>query len=227
MNDELVTAISELDEEKAVRIAKKRLDEGADPMAILASCQEGMMQVGKRFETGEYFISDLMMAGEIFKTATAPLEARISAGGGGGRKGKIVFGTVKGDIHNIGKNIVVGLLKAVGYDVLDLGVDVPPQKFVDAVKETGAKIVGLSGLLTVAYDAMKETVSTLNTAGLKVKVMIGGGPMTSAVKDYTGADAWGADAQTAVRVANQWTKQKGNSGPNDSPDKQARKGVAQ
>jgi len=168
-----------------------------------------MMKVGKRFETGEYFISDLMLAGDIFKTATAPLEARITAGGGAGKKGKIVFGTVKGDIHNIGKDIVVGLLKAGGFDVLDLGIDVPPRKFVDAVKETRANIVGLSGLLTVAYDAMKETVSALNAAGLKVKVMIGGGPMTSAVKDFTGADAWGTDAQSAVTLANQWAKQEG------------------
>jgi 5-methyltetrahydrofolate--homocysteine methyltransferase len=209
MNDELATAISDLEEEKALRLAKERFEKGDDPMAILASCQEGMMKVGKRFETGEYFISDLMLAGDIFKTATAPLEARITAGGGAGNKGKIVFGTVKGDIHNIGKDIVVGLLKAGGFDVLDLGIDVPPRKFVDAVKETGANIVGLSGLLTVAYDAMKETVSALNAAGLKVKVMIGGGPMTSAVKEFTGADAWGTDAQSAVTLANQWAKQEG------------------
>jgi len=206
MNDELAAAISDLDEEKALRLVKERLEKGDDPMALLASCQEGMMQVGTRFETCEYFISDLMMAGEIFKAATEPLEAQIIAGGGAGEKGKIVFGTVKGDIHNIGKDIVIGLLKAAGYEVRDLGIDVPHEKFVEAVKETGAKIVGLSGLLTIAYDAMKETIESLKAAGLEVKVMIGGGPMTSAVKEFTGADAWATNAQAAVILANQWTE---------------------
>ena len=204
MNDELAAAISDLEEEKTVRLVKECLERGDDPMALLARCQEGMMQVGRRFESGEYFISDLMMAGEIFKTATAPLESLMSAGGGTARKGKIVLGTVKGDIHNIGKDIVAGLLKAGGFEVTDLGIDVPPERFVEAAKETGAKIVGLSGLLTVAYDAMKETVSALKTVDPEVKVMIGGGPMTAAIKDFTGADAWGADAQSAVKLANQW-----------------------
>jgi methanogenic corrinoid protein MtbC1 len=205
VNDELVTAISDLDEEKAVQLVKEHVDAGVDAMVILANCQEGMMQVGNRFESGEYFISDLMMAGEVFKNATAGLEAAMVSGGRAPMKGKIVFGTVKGDIHNIGKDIVVGLLKAAGYDVMDLGIDIPPDRFVDAVKETGTKIVGLSGLLTVAYDSMKETIAALKSANLDVRVMIGGGAMTAAVKDYTGADAWAIDAQSAVRFANEWT----------------------
>jgi 5-methyltetrahydrofolate--homocysteine methyltransferase len=202
----LVTAISDLEDEKAVRLVQDRLDAAVDPMAILESCQEGMMQVGKRFESGEYFISDLMMAGEIFKSATAGLEAAMVSGGRAPMKGRIVFGTVKGDIHNIGKDIVVGLLKAAGYDVTDLGIDVSPDRFVDAAKETGTKIVGLSGLLTVAYDSMRETIAALKSANLDVRVMIGGGAMTAAVKDYTEADAWAIDAQSAVRFANEWTK---------------------
>ncbi|MGD0658524.1 MAG: cobalamin-dependent protein [Syntrophorhabdales bacterium] len=206
MNNRLVAAISDLDEGEAVSLVKELLNEGVDPIAILASCQEGMMQVGKRFENAEYFISDLMMAAEIFKTATAPLETRISAGGGTRKKGTIVFGTVKGDIHNIGKDIVIGLLRAAGYDVLDLGTDVPAQRFVDAASETGARIVGLSGLLTIAYEAMKETRAALDAAGLDVKVMIGGGPMTASVKEYVGADGWGINAQSAVTLANQWTE---------------------
>jgi methanogenic corrinoid protein MtbC1 len=207
MNEELVAAFSDLEEEKAVRLVTERLEAGDDPMTILAGCQEGMMQVGKRFEKSEYFISDLMMAGEIFKAATAPLEARIATAGGSGTRGKIVFGTVKGDIHNIGKDIVVGLLRAGGFEVIDLGIDVPSEKFVEAVKQTGARIVGLSGLLTVAYGSMKETIRALDGAGLKVRVMIGGGPMTSAVKEHVGADAFGTDAQAAVRFANQWTEE--------------------
>lgn len=210
MDDELAIAISDLEEEKAVKLVEEGLETGIDPVTILAGCQAGMMLVGQRYETGEYFVSDLMMAGEIFQAATAPLASRITTGGGGGR-GKIVFGTVKGDIHNVGKDITIGLLKASGYDVLDLGIDVPPQKFVDAVKETGAKILGLSGLLTIAFDAMRETIATLDSEGLrdKVKVMIGGGAMTAAIKEYTGADAWGGNAQAAVTLANQWTEEVG------------------
>jgi len=206
MNKELVAAIADLDQGKAISLVNGLLDGGVDSVEILASCQAGMTQVGIRFETEEYFISDLMMAAEVFKTATAPLEARISSEGRVGKKGTIVFGTVKGDIHNIGKDIVIGLLRAAGYEVVDLGIDVPAERFVDAVRKTGARIVGLSGLLTVAYDAMKETRAALDAANLKVKVMIGGGPMTAGVKEHVGADGWGTNAQSAVTLADQWTE---------------------
>jgi len=207
MDDQLASAISDLDEELAVGLVQKRLAEGIDAAAILAACQAGMTAVGQRYEAGEYFISDLMMAGEIFQAATTPLHSRIATGGQGTR-GKIVFGTVKGDIHNIGKDIVIGLLRASGYDVLDLGIDVPAERFVQAVKDTGASVLGLSGLLTIAYETMKDTVYALQGAGLrdKVKVMIGGGPMTATIKDYTGADGWGSNAQAAVTLAHQWTE---------------------
>jgi methanogenic corrinoid protein MtbC1 len=207
MSDELATAISDLEEDKALQLVQSGIDRGDDAPAILASCQEGMTLVGKRYETGEYFISDLMMSGEIFKKASEILAPRIKTGGGSAR-GKVVFGTVKGDIHSIGKDLVVSLLRAAGYDVLDLGVDVPPQKFVDAVRETGAKIVGLSGLLTIAFDSMKETIADMDAAGFRpsVKVMIGGGPVSATAQRYTDADAWGADAHAAVSLCNEWTK---------------------
>ncbi len=205
MSDQLATAIADLEEPTALKLVQERLDAGEDPAAILTSCREGMVLVGKRYEASEYFVSDLIMAGEIFKQALALFSSRIKADTGGGR-GKVVVGTVKGDIHDIGKDIVVSLLKAANYDVRDLGVDVPPGKFVDAVKETGATIVGLSGLLTISFEAMKQTIAALDAAGLrpKVKVMIGGGPVTATVQQYSGADAWGADAQTAVTLCNQW-----------------------
>jgi methanogenic corrinoid protein MtbC1 len=118
----------------------------------------------------------------------------------------VVVGTVKGDIHDIGKDLVVSMLKAANYEVIDLGVDVPPAKFVEAVQASQARIVGLSGLLTVSFDSMKSTVAALETAGLRsgVKVMIGGGPVTEQVRAYVGADALGADAQVAVALCNQW-----------------------
>ena len=208
MSDELATAMADLEESTVLKLVRQRLDAGEDPLAILASCRDGMTQVGKRFEANEYFISELIMAGEIFKEATALISPRLKMDAIGSR-GKVVIGTVKGDIHDIGKDIVVSLLKAANYDVRDLGVDVPAQKVVDAVKETGATVVGLSGLLTIGFDSMKETLAALVAAGLrsKVKVMIGGGSVTETVKEYTGADAWGTDAQAAVSFCNQWIKE--------------------
>lgn len=206
MSDKLAAAISELEEEQMKALVKERLDAGDDPQAILASCRDGMTQVGQRYETGEYFVSELIMAGEMFKTANALLAPHFTAGSGT-FKGKVIFGTVKNDIHDIGKDLVVGMLKAAGYEVFDLGIDVPVDKFVQTVKETGARIVGLSGLLTIAFDSMKATVDALQAAGLRpgVKVMIGGGPVTQQVLEFTGADALGVDAQAAVNFANQWT----------------------
>lgn len=205
MSDNLVTAISDLEEEKTLKLVQEQLDRGTDPMAILASCREGMVAVGKRYEAGEYFVSDLIMAGELLKQTTRLLGPQLK-GDGGSSRGKVVIGTVKGDIHDIGKDIVVSLLRAGGYEVTDLGVDTPPAKFVEAVKTSGASIVGLSGLLTISFDAMKTTVAELQAAGLRsqVKVMIGGGPTTEQVRQYVGADARGADAQAAVALCNQW-----------------------
>jgi methanogenic corrinoid protein MtbC1 len=205
MSDEIATAISDLEEGRVLELVRARLAKGEDAVAILASCQEGMRLVGQRFESAEYFVSDLMMSGEILKKATELLAPYLKTGAVG-IKGKVVLGTVKGDIHNIGKDIVVGLLEASGYDVLDLGVDVPAQKFVDAVKESGAQVVGLSGLLTVAFDSMKDTVAAIDASKLRpgVRVMIGGGTVSEAVQKYTGADAWGSDAHVAVTLCDRW-----------------------
>lgn len=206
MDDQLSQALVDLEEDTVLKLVQERLDSKADPQAILDSCREGMKLVGQRFESGDYYISELIMAGEIFKQVTAMLPLSVSNSSGTSR-GKIVFGTVKGDIHTIGKGLVVGMLRAAGYEVIDLGIDVPVERFVGAVKETGAKIVGLSGLLTIAFDSMKATVEALESAGLRpgVKVMIGGGPVTEAVLKFTGADAFGVNAQEAVNFANQWT----------------------
>jgi len=205
MSDQLATALADLEEESALKLVQERLDAGDDPMAILKSCHEGMAMVGKRYEGSEYYVSDLIMAGEIFKEAMALLGSRLKADTSS-KRGKVVAGTVKGDIHDIGKDILVTILKAANYDVLDLGVDVPPQKFVEAVKESGATIVGLSGLLTTSFESMKETVAAFEAAGLRsrVKVMVGGGPVNEMVRAYVSADAFGADAQAAVTLCNQW-----------------------
>jgi methanogenic corrinoid protein MtbC1 len=205
MSSELKKALSDLNEEEALRLVKEELAAGTDPMAILRSCQEGMSLVGERFEKGEYFISDLMMAGEILKQASEVLKPLLK-GAGAPTGGRVVLGTVKGDIHDIGKDLVAGLLEASNYAVTDVGVDVPPDRFVSALQETGATVLGLSGLLTMAFDSMRDTVAAVEAAGLrpKVRIMIGGGPVDEKVRSFAKADAWGADAQAAVTICRQW-----------------------
>jgi len=203
MSDELRQALSDLEEETALKLVQERLDASDDPMSIIAACREGMADVGKRYEANEYYVSELIMAGEVFKQAMAKIGTKFQTDSGP-KRGSIMIGTVKGDIHDIGKDIVVSLLQAGNYNVIDLGVDAPSEKFVEAVKESGATVVGLSGLLTVSFDAMKETVDALKSAELPVKVMVGGGPVTEQVRTYVGADAFGADAQAAVALCDQW-----------------------
>jgi 5-methyltetrahydrofolate--homocysteine methyltransferase len=205
MASELALAMADLEETKVQGLVKAGLAAGASPNQLLEQCREGMTLIGKRFESGEYFLSDLIMAGEIFKTAAAELTAH--GGGGGASKGTVVLGTVRGDIHDIGKDIVVTMLRGAGYDVQDLGVDVPAHRFVESVKATGARVVGMSGLLTISFDPMKETVAALRAEGLPVKVMIGGGPVSESVRAYVGADALGLDAQAAVALTDQWLAQ--------------------
>ncbi len=205
MSEQLVKAFVELDEGGVLKLVEQRIGAGEEPLVILEDCRQGMTEVGKLFEQGEYFISELIMAGEIFKQAMQFLLPKLAAGGPAAR-GRVVIGTVKGDIHDLGKNIVVTLLRAANYEVHDLGVDVPPERFVEVVKETDAKVLGMSGLLTISFDSMKRTVQALTEAGLrdKVKVMVGGGMTSADVCQYVGADAWGADAQAAVTLCNQW-----------------------
>lgn len=205
MSEPLAQAFSDLEEDEALKLVKERLDAGDDPLAIIAACRLGMAEVGSRYEANEYYVSDLIMAGEVFKQAMAVIGTKFQPDSGP-KRGSVVIGTVKGDIHDIGKDIVVSLLQANDFDVIDLGVDVPPANFVEAVKESGASVVGLSGLLTISFDAMKETVEALASAGLrdKVKVMIGGGPVTEQVCTLVGADELGSDAQAAVALCSQW-----------------------
>jgi len=208
MSSALVTALSDLEESAVLDEVTRRLAAGDSSTAILEDCREGMVLVGQRYETGEYFISDLMMAGNIFKQATELLGSG-AAGEASEPVGVVVMGTVKGDVHNIGKDLVVSLLRAANFSVTDLGIDVPPDRFVETVKETGAAVVGLSGLLTTSFDPMRDTVAAFAAAGLrdKVKVMIGGGPVTEQVCAYAGADGWSTNAQSAVSMANAWTRE--------------------
>jgi methanogenic corrinoid protein MtbC1 len=205
MSKELIEAITEMREADAVDITNKLLDSGTDPVQVLDACREAMTIIGKRFETGDCFIPELMLAGEILGQISAVVKPRIQQAGESKKLGKVVLGTVQGDIHDIAKDIVGFMLDINGFEVTDLGVDAPPAKFVEEVKKTGAKIVALSGFLTLAFDPMKFTVQALKDAGLTdVKIMIGGGQIDESIRQYTGADAYGKDAMAAVAIAKSW-----------------------
>jgi 5-methyltetrahydrofolate--homocysteine methyltransferase len=206
MAKDLVKTLGDLKEQEVTKIVEDRLNAKEDPLKILDDARRGMEIVGRRFATSEYFIPDLVYAGEILRTVTEMVKPKLTKAAESKKLGKVVFGTVAGDIHDIGKDIVVFMLDVNGFEVYDLGVDVSAQKFVDKIKETGAPIVGLSGFLTLAFDSMKQTVDAIKAAGLrdKVKVMIGGGQITEEVRKYTGADAYGKDAMTGVSLAKKW-----------------------
>ncbi len=202
MAESLSSLVAEIEETKTLETVREALSAGTDPLSLVESLRDGMAVVGERFESKEYFLPDLIMAGEIFKEAIALIEPHLVAGSTSSR-GAVVVGTVQGDIHDIGKNLVATMLKCNGFDVHDLGVDVAPEAFVAKTRETGAKLVAMSGLLTLAFDAMKNTVEALSEAGLRdsTKIMIGGGPVNETVLEYCGADAYGKDPTEAVRLA--------------------------
>jgi 5-methyltetrahydrofolate--homocysteine methyltransferase len=205
VSEKIAALIAEVEEDKTLEEVRKALDEGTDPLSLVGALRDGMSVVGDRYEAREYFLPDLILSAEIFKEAIALIEPRLQ-GDNIATKGTVVIGTVQGDIHDIGKNIVATMLKCNGYDVHDLGVDVPPQAFVEKAKETGSGLVAMSGLLTLAFDAMKDTVDALAEAGLrdKLKIIIGGGPVNEKVLEYSGADAYGKDPSEAVKLANQY-----------------------
>ena len=206
MAKDLVKALADLKEQEVTKIVEDRLKAKEDPLKILEDARKGMEIVGQRFASSEYFIPDLVYSGEILKSVTDLVKPKLTGAAESKKLGKIVFGTVAGDIHDIGKDIVVFMLDVNGFEVHDLGVDVPGQKFADKIKETDASIVGLSGFLTLAFDSMKHTVEAIQAAGLrdKVKIMIGGGQITEEVREYTGADAYGKDAMAGVTLAKEW-----------------------
>lgn len=206
MIQELAELVAGLKESEALELVDQSIANGVDPMEILGGAREGMKIVGDRFSDGTYFLPDLIFSGEILKTIVAKIEPLLESQGPVEKKGTIVLGTVAGDIHNIGKDIVSFMLNINGYEVHDLGIDVPVQTFVDKIKETGATIVGLSGFLTLAFDVMKSTIEAITEAGLRdqVKIMVGGGQIDNQICSFTGADAYGKDAVDAVKLADGW-----------------------
>jgi len=183
------------------------LDSGYDPIKLLGHCREAMEIVGKRYEQGEYFLPELMLAGEMLK-AIGDMAKPLIQEDTSGRKtaGTVIIGTVQGDLHDIGKNIVTFMLEINGFKVIDLGIDVPIANFVDSIQQHKPQVVGLSGFLTLAFDAMKKTIEAIKEAGLRenIKIMIGGGQVDETVKNYTGADAFGLNAMDAVSLCKRW-----------------------
>ena len=208
MPDDLIDAMVNMREAEAMDLAQKMLDDGEDPLQILERCREALEMVGQRFEAGKYFLPELIMAGEMLKKISQTAKPFIKKEPYAKKEvaGKVVIGSVKGDIHDIGKDIVTFMLDINGFEVHDLGVDVPAEKFVDAIKEVQPEIVGMSALLTTAFESMKNTVAVIKDAGLRnqVKIMVGGGAVDDKVKEYAGADAYGADAVAAVSLSKNW-----------------------
>jgi len=212
MSDELVDAIADMHDEEAIELARRLLDGGTPPAEVLEDCRKAMAIVGKLFEDEEYFIPELILAGETLRAISEIVKPRMAGGGETARNGRIVLGTVQGDIHDIGKDIVSFMLDVNGFEVFDLGVDVAPETFVAKVREVRPEIVALSGFLTLSFDAMKETVEALEKADLRdgVKIMIGGGTVDNNVLEYAHADAYGDTAADAVNLAKGWTGVKVN-----------------
>ena len=205
--DELVKAMSELDEDRMLEILNGVMAEGGgEAPAAMEACQKGMDEVGRLFEEGEYFVGDLVFAGELMTEAVSILkDALVGTDDGSGSKTKMVLCTVQDDLHDIGKNIVKAMLEVSGFDVIDLGIDVAPERIVEAVKEHGVKIVALSGVLTLAIESMKNTVEALKAAGLEdVKVIIGGAPASEDACRDVGADEWAYSPQKTVLVCKNW-----------------------
>ena len=206
--EELARAMGDLDEDTVNDLLQQVMDEdGEDAGKALEACQRGMDTVGKRFEESEYFVGDLIYAGEIMTNAVEILKPALASGSSSGEKAKMILCTVKNDLHDIGKNIVKSMLEANGFDVMDLGIDCSPETVVETAKAEGIKIVALSGVLTLALDSMKKTVESLKEAGLDVRVIIGGAPVSAEACQRIGADEWAHSPQKTVDTCKTWAKE--------------------
>jgi 5-methyltetrahydrofolate--homocysteine methyltransferase len=202
-----VDEIVELNESKVNELVKERLQKNEDPLKIMDDVKEAMKVIGDKFSNKEYFLPDLIMSGEILRQIFEEIGPKLKESqSSDSKKGKVLLGTVFGDIHDIGKDVVKFMLDANGFDVLDLGVDVPADKFIESLKDYKPDVLALSGFLTLAFDSMKEIIDKLKVAGLRdsVKIMIGGGTVDERIVEYVGADEYGQSAVDAVNIATKW-----------------------
>jgi 5-methyltetrahydrofolate--homocysteine methyltransferase len=199
----LYDAILNGEDKTAIRLTQEALDEAIDPIVLITQWMiPAMDEVGRRFEAQDYFIPEMLMAGRAMKLSLDLLRTQLAASGAQ-PTGRVVLGTVKGDLHDIGKNIVGSMLEGAGFEVLDVGIDVPPEKFIEAIKSHGADILALSALLTVALPEMKKVLEACQRAGIRdqIKIIIGGAPVTQSFANEMGADGYGENASSAVTVA--------------------------
>jgi len=207
---DFITEIVELNEENVLELLKKRLQNNDDPLNVMDDVKKSMKIIGDKFSKKEYFLPELIMSGEILRQIFEELGPRLKeVQSSENKKGKVLLGTVAGDIHDVGKDVVKFMLDVNGFDVLDLGVDVPAEKFLESLKEYKPKVLALSGFLTLAYDSMKEIIDKLKDAGLRenVNIMIGGGTVDERIVEYVGADAYGQSAVDAVNIATKWMEE--------------------
>jgi len=199
-----IRQVADLDEQAVLDTVQKRLVQGHDPLKIVEDCQEGLRQVGVRYEQREYYIAGLIMAGEIFRQVMEMVQPAITDQHQGNEEGRILLGTVAGDIHDIGKNNFSLLLRCYGFTVRDLGVDVPPATFLQEAAQFRPELIGLSGLLTTSFDAMEATITLIRGSKdrqlAQVPIIIGGSQINAEVCDYVGADHWVVDAMQGVRL---------------------------
>ena len=207
MKEKIKSAFLSMKRFEAIEVVKEAINSGEDPFAILNACREGMEEVGKRFETGEFFLSELIYAAEVFKQVGALLEPQLLDGlDESDSLGVVVFGTPLGDIHDLGKNLVITIMRSQGFTIHDLGVDAPPQKFIDEIQRTDAPILAMSALITPAFVSMKEVISLLEEKGLRERtfVIIGGGVTTEFARKEVGADAQTLDPTEAIRLCKEF-----------------------
>ncbi len=204
--EEIKEAMEELDDEALLDAAKAIMEAGgAEAEICMKACQDGLAEVGNRFESGEYFVGDLVFAGELMGNVMDLIKPAL-AGGGSKAVGRMILCTVKDDLHDIGKNIVRAMLEAGGMEVLDLGIDVPPERIIEEARKNDIRIIGLSGVLTLALDSMKAAVEAIKEAGMRddVKIIVGGNPVTEEACGAIGADAWAVLPQETVRICREW-----------------------
>ena len=211
-NSQIAQLIADLEEDTVLELVQQRLEAGDDPLQIIDECNEGMRLVGQRYEQGAYFVAGLIMSGEIFREVVELVQPLIEQQSEGSASGRVLVGTVSGDIHDIGKNMFGMLLSCHGFEVIDLGVDVPPNVFVEKVVETKPDIVGLSGLITASFEMMKETVAVLRKEAkkqnLSFPIIVGGGMIDDQVCQYVSADYWMPDAMAGVRLCEELSSKK-------------------
>ena len=205
----LTQAIVDMEEDKALAMTRQLLESKTNAMDVFTAYQDAMAEVGRRFEKGIYFIPELVMSGDMMNSAMEIIKPYLNESDTrdtGKKTGRILIATVEGDIHDIGKNIVSTLMALNGFEVRDMGVDVPIDRIISEAKEFGAQIIGLSGLLTLAFDPMKNVVERLEQEGIRdtVKVIIGGGQMDDQICRYVGADAFVTDAVAGISLCKNW-----------------------